>query len=92
MFLLTENYDFGSNEQLQNINYMNIQKQYLPCTAVNISVLERIRIISSNAGNLSTSIFLTVTAAIVPRLRVNDDRNLNRQYIKELHYKNNYEQ
>lgn len=62
-----------------NENYMKpskICKLITPCTTVNISVADRIRIIISSAGSLSTSIFLIVIAATLPNVLVTDPKNL----------------
>jgi len=63
----------------RNENYIKPQKickLITPYTTVNISVADRIRIIISSAGSLSTSIFLIVIAATLPSVLVTDPKNL----------------
>jgi hypothetical protein len=59
---------------------------------VNISVADRILIIISSAGSLSTSIFLIVIAATLPRVLVTDPKNLQKKkdnlHNRYLQYKN----
>lgn len=67
-----------------NSNYTQtkkIQKLTIPCTTVNISVADRILIIISSAGSLSTSIFLIVIAATLPNVLVTDPKILKKKSI-----------
>lgn len=66
-------------ETKTNINYTQtekLKKLIIPCTIVNISVADRILIIISSAGSLSTSIFLIVIVATLPNVLVTDPKNL----------------
>ena len=58
------------------LNLPKICKLITPYTTVNISVADRILIIISSAGSLSTSIFLIVIAATLPSVLVTDPKNL----------------